>query len=187
MFSDLNDVERNDYPNMKINLRKIISVFLVSAVLTSFCPVISARNAVGETTLEKFNTSTPQTNLFWFEEYADAFVLLDDKDGKLLLMSENSWGETVFDESGSQKFDPEKNGNIAAWIKNNNPLPEDIKKYIVSSRWETEAGIAGGDCPEEYTIECKEALLSVTELEKSEQKMVFKASAKIAERPGIVT
>ncbi len=156
---------------MKISIKKIISISLISVMLTSLCPVVLAKNAVGETKLKNVNKSAPQTNLFWFEDYEEPFVLLNEKDGKILVMSDSSWGETAFDENGGQKFAPDKEGNIAKWLEENNPLPEYIQKYIPESNWPTEAGADEGECPNEYTTESRLALLSATELIKYSAKI----------------
>ena len=133
-------------------------------MLTSLYPVVLAKNTVGETKLGSFNESTPQTNLFWFENYEEPFVLLDEKDGALLVMSDNSWGEAAFDEHGGQRFVPGKEGNIAKWLEDNNPLPQNLQKYILNISRLTEAGTDDGECPDEYAAESRFSLLSVTEL-----------------------
>lgn len=133
-------------------------------MLTSLYPVVLAKNTVGETKLGSFNESTPQTNLFWLENYEEPFVLLDEKDGALLVMSDNSWGEAAFDEHGGQRFVPGKEGNIAKWLEDNNPLPENLQKYILNISRLTEAGTDDGECPDEYAAESRFSLLSVTEL-----------------------
>lgn len=154
---------------------KKIYLFLLSAIaiLALNMTIAFAATHVGVSVPAGISADAPFAGQFWLEDGSNSYILLDEKDGKYMILCGDSYGTSVFDEEGSQKIDFDKKGNIGYFIKNGVVLPQNIEKYIVSTDWNTEAGVEKGDCPEDSIISSKINILSATEFNKYYKKFGY--------------
>lgn len=167
---------------------------LISSILT-LCMIFSSVNVCASTDkisltsdkLDGYNKHTPEQNLFYIEGCSDKkFIVLDaDNDGFLILANE-IYGTAAFDGDNMQKFDADKQNNIAYYlnndfIKSDNSLPSEFFPYIDNNRvWKTEGGNNSGVCPELYDTVCGISLLSYTEFLKYYKKIgLFDDNARV--------
>jgi len=151
-------------------LKSIISLLALFCILN--CSVY-AEERVGAFSMQGFTKEAPFSGQFWLAEGGDSFILLDEKDGKYLILCGSDYGLSVYDEENSQKYDTEKQDNIGYYVTHHVQLPESIEKYIVPSEWEIEAGIEKGDCPTMRTVTSELSLLSAAELKKYYKKIGY--------------
>ena len=126
--------------------------------------------ALSSSKLEGYNKITPEQNLFYIEGYPNKkFIVLDCDSSGFLILANEIYGTASFDSDNMQKFDVNKQNNIAYYLNNDflkddNFLPPEIVPYIDYKRvWKTEGGNDSGACPKSYDTVCGVSLLSYTE------------------------
>lgn len=117
--------------------------------------------------------NTPSDNLFYVDN--QGFILLgefNEDDSKYYVMSEDFYGESVFDSDGYAAFDPSREGNIGYFLNNSfltdgnggKKLPTAITDHIDYNHvWWTEKGTANGDCAVDYSFTAGISLISASE------------------------
>lgn len=157
-------------------IKKVIAFVCTLCMLPSAVPVSAEEKQVGPLDrvyeMDGYNVNTPEENIFRIDGSSKEFVLLDDEDG-FLVLAKDGYGKRAFDSDGTQKFDPEDKNNIAYWLNNDfiesgngvgNKLPAEIIKYLEDGHeWFTEGGFPSGNCPKDYSVNCKIALMSQSE------------------------
>ena len=116
---------------------------------------------------------TPAENVFSVD--GRKFILLEEMNGAdshYYIMTEEMYGTKKFDENLFAKFDPERDGNIGKFLNGaflttggaGRVIPETVRQHIDFDHiWNTEAGMTGGDCPEDYSFSAGISLLSQSE------------------------
>lgn len=135
---------------------------------------------LGPVSRTSFNTEnvnatmlTPSENVF--SVGGRKFILLEemnDSKSHYYVMTEEIYGNRVFDSNLYAKFDPTADGNIGKFLNTDfltaggggKILPDEIKEHIDFEHiWWTEAGMSGGDCPSDYSFTAGVGLLSMSE------------------------
>lgn len=167
---------------MKKKISSGLVIFMVFVFLCNISPCYAVLGRVDriKTAPAGWNIFTPDAGVFKISDCPKEFILLDtvqnDKT-RLLVMTKDFYGSRAFDPDGSQKFDVDDPNNIAYWLNHDfltagDTLPKEILDYIdYDAVWETEAGIAEGNCPEGYSVKCGISLISLTEWYKYYQKV----------------
>lgn len=103
------------------------------------------------------------------------FILLEetnDENSHYYILAERVYGARAFDPNGYAKFDPSVEGNIGKFLNHEFltqgggglVLPQEIVSRInFDHLWWTEGGMAGGDCPSDYSFTAGLSLLSMSE------------------------
>lgn len=165
-------------------MKRLLSIILALALLFIISVVPTGVHAqqlamvdrIYEGAVKDYNMNTPETYIFKTEGSDKEFILLDDENG-FFVLAKDAYGVRVFDPDSTQKFDITDRNNIAYWLngefleKGNGSvqlkLPDEIIRYVDKQReWDVEAGTAGGNCPEGYSVKAGVALLSQTEWKK---------------------
>lgn len=151
---------------------RIISMVLALCLLVSCFPAYAANDKItlSNTKLDGYNKFTPSENLFYIEGHADKkYIMLDsDKDG-FLVLANDICTTSAFDADNMQKFDVNKESNIAYYLNNTllkdeTLMPQEFVPYIDDGReWKIEGGADNGGCPSAYSQMCAVSLLSYTE------------------------
>ena len=142
---------------------------------------------LGPVSRTSFNTEninstmlTPKENIFSVGGLK--FILLEEMNGSkshYYVMTEELYGAKVFDSNNYAKFDPEREGNIGKFLNGEfltsggagRVFPDGVKEHIDFDHiWYTEAGLSGGDCPEDYSFTAGISLLSQSEAVKYRSK-----------------
>ena len=119
--------------------------------------------------VEDYNINTPDENIFRISGRSDEFIMLDSSDSDVFVLCKQSYGKRPYSSANKQKFDPNDDTNVAYYLNNDflgesSPLPSEIIKYVEFDHvWQTEAGLASADCPQDYEVKCGISLLSQTE------------------------
>ena len=151
---------------------RFISSVLAICMIFSCISVCAAGDkiALSSSKLEGYNKITPEQNLFYIEGYPNKkFIVLDCDSSGFLILANEIYGTASFDSDNMQKFDVNKQNNIAYYLNNDflkddNFLPPEIVPYIDYKRvWKTEGGNDSGACPKSYDTVCGVSLLSYTE------------------------
>lgn len=117
---------------------------------------------------EGWQMNTPEENIFRLSG-GETFILLEKGDGGSYVLAMDSYGVMPYDPDGTQKFDPLDPNNVAYWLNHDfiemseGGLPASMRPYLMEREYLTEAGSPNGNCPEDYTVRAKVALLSQTE------------------------
>ncbi len=169
-------------------LKQFVSITLAAAVMFSASSVSMAES--GERNPAKIVTAalpgshqtTPDENVFKIAGSSKEFIVLDRDDAGVYVLAKQCYGNTrAYDPDGTQKFDVSDENNIAYWLNNtlidpkgDTGFPTEFINFLAEYDYPIEAGNKSGNCPYDYTVRAKVALLSQTEYIKYADKFGFK-------------
>lgn len=198
---------------MKGRITKLTSMVLVFVMVLGSVGIFSAVHAVGEV-LTHAQTPPENVFQVGDKSFILLDSQEEGGQKSYLILSKDFYDQRYYggysdytNTSGSydkfqQKFVVSENDGVADydtyvgyWLNNeffnrtdNTGLPVDGEKkmtdYILLSEWATEAGYENGNCPQEYTVQCKIALPSKTELQTYADKIGYLDDAKVVNQFG---
>ena len=156
-------------------MKRITALFACLMLLMTTCAYAGPVDRISSR-LRDAVENTPPENIFQIKGSAKQYILLDsteDEKAKYFVMSKQFFEPVEFDMANTQRFEPEKKGNVGYYLNTTllntgddygEKLDDEIVKHIdFQHEWLTEAGTPSGACPEDYTFTAGLSLLSQTE------------------------